>query len=103
MLQCKAVLHRLKAVVEKDGHQANIIFELPRRTGYYKVISNPIDARMIEQRIEHLEYEAVFEFAADVLLMLDNAARFYKSPEVSFHFEREMFLKKTITMLKTTV
>ena len=102
MLQCKAVLHRLKAVVEKDGHQANIIFELPRRTespGYYKVISNPIDARMIE----HFEYGAVFEFAADVLLMLDNAARFYKSPEVIFHFERVMFLKKTTTMFKTTL
>ena len=66
-------------------------------------ISNPIDARMIEQRIEHFEYGAVFEFAADVLLMLDNAARFYKSPEVSFHFEHDMFLKKTTTMFKTTV
>jgi hypothetical protein len=85
-LQCKAVLQRVKGVVEKDGHQANIIFELPRRTespGYYKVISTPIDARTIEQRIDRFEYGAVTEFAADVLLMLDNAARFYKSPEVS--------------------
>lgn len=71
--------------MEKDGPHAAVIFDLPKRTespGYYKIIASPIDARTIEQRLERFEYGSVLDFAADVLLMLDNAARFYKSPEV---------------------
>ncbi|KAH7294245.1 hypothetical protein KP509_28G062400 [Ceratopteris richardii] len=96
--KCKAALLKLKGTVEKEP-QAAIIFELPKRTespGYYKIIANPIDAWTIEQRLERHEYGSVLDFAADVLLMLENAARFYKSPEVKAYIRRlhAMYLQR---------
>ncbi|MCO5607977.1 hypothetical protein L7F22_062179 [Adiantum nelumboides] len=96
--KCKAALLKLRGAVEKEP-QAAIIFALPKRTespGYYKIISNPIDAQTIEQRLEKFEYGSVLDFAADVLLMLDNAARFYKSPEVKAYIRRlqAMYLQR---------
>lgn len=83
--KCKAVLQKLKGAVDKDGRQIAAIFELPKYSeapGYYKVVANPIDARTIEQHLDKFEYGSVLDFAADVQLMLDNAARYFNSTEV---------------------
>lgn len=80
-MQCKAVLGKLHGAVNKDGRQiAELFMELPKRSempDYYKVIARPISAQAIEERLDRFDYPSVSEFAADVHLMIDNAARYH--------------------------
>ena len=86
-MQCKAVLGKLHGAVNKDGREIAALFlELPKRSelpDYYKVIARPINAHLIDERLNRFEYPSVLEFATDVHLMFDNAARFHRNiPEV---------------------
>ncbi|KAJ7560784.1 hypothetical protein O6H91_04G145700 [Diphasiastrum complanatum] len=78
--KCKAVLSKLQGAVNRDGHQiAAKLMELPKHgelPDYYRVIDKPIDARTIEEHLVRFEYATVLDFAGDVQLMLDNAARY---------------------------
>ncbi|CAM6105324.1 unnamed protein product [Calypogeia fissa] len=84
--KCKAVLGKLQGAVNREGRTIAALFmELPKRNelpDYYKVITKPIDARIIEHRLDHFEYPGVLDFAADVQLMLDNAVRYNQTSEV---------------------
>lgn len=81
------MLGKLQGAVNKEGRTIAALFmELPKRSEwpeYYKVIKQPIDARIIEHRLDHFEYPGVLDFAEDVQLMLDNAARFNVTSEVN--------------------
>ncbi|XP_024372220.1 ATP-dependent helicase BRM isoform X2 [Physcomitrium patens] len=81
--KCKSVLSKLHGAVNKDGRQIAALFlELPKRSElpeYYKVIARPINAHLIEEKLDRLEYPSVLEFASDVHLMIDNAARYYST------------------------
>lgn len=85
-MQCKAVLGKLQGAVNREGRTIAALFmELPKRIelpDYYKLITKPIDARIIEHRLDHFEYPGVLDFAADVQLMLDNAVRYNRTSEV---------------------
>jgi len=84
-MQCKNAFTRLQGTVNKDGRYRALFMELPKRNenpAYYRVIGNPIDARTIEERLDHFEYGSVLDFAADVQLMLENATRYYSHSEV---------------------
>jgi hypothetical protein len=85
-LQCKAVLDKLRGAVNREGRTIAALFmELPKRNelpDYYRVITTPIDAHIIEHRLDHFEYPGVLDFAADVQLMLDNAVRYNQTAEV---------------------
>lgn len=92
--KCKNVFTRLQGTVNKDGRQI-FFMELPKRNenpSYYRLVGNPIDARTIEQRLDHFEYGSVLDFSADVQLMLENATRYYShsphSPEVKAEARR---------------
>ncbi len=80
-MQCKAVLGKLQGAMNKEGRKIAALFmELPKHSempDYYKVIARPISAHTIEERLDRFEYASVLEFAADVHLMLGNAARFH--------------------------
>lgn len=90
--QCKSVLSKLHGAMNKDGTRqiAALFLELPKRSElpeYYKVIARPITAHAIEEKLDRLEYPSVLEFASDVHLMIDNAARYYNnSAEVTISF-----------------
>ncbi|GLJ38996.1 hypothetical protein SUGI_0794870 [Cryptomeria japonica] len=83
--KCKNVLSKLLCAVIKDARQRAASFlefsEWDKNPGYSRVITNPIIAQMIMQRLDRYEYASVLDFVADVRLMLENAIWYHNDSE----------------------
>lgn len=80
-LQCKNVISKLQRRIDKEGQQI-----VPMLTNLWKRIqngyaaggvSNLLELREIDHRVERLEYAGVMELASDVQFMLRGAMQFY--------------------------
>lgn len=90
--KCKNVVSKLQRRINKDGYEiVPVLYDLWKRnetSGLPKpvaVLNNTSDLRIIDQRVDNLEYNGVTEFIADVQLMLKNAVQYYNfSYEVKY-------------------
>ncbi|KAJ7571709.1 hypothetical protein O6H91_01G174300 [Diphasiastrum complanatum] len=101
--KCKAVLSKLQGAVNRDGHQiAAKLTALPRHSellDYHRVIDKPIDARTIEEHLDRFEYATALDFAGDVQLMLDNAARYDSELQADARRLQALFFERMNLML----
>ncbi|ESO90734.1 hypothetical protein LOTGIDRAFT_175808 [Lottia gigantea] len=82
----------------EDDRDLSLIFQLlpaaSRYPDYYEVIKDPIDLRMIGQKIQNNEYKTLADLEKDLLLMLKNAKTF-NTPKSQI-YKDSMTLRKLI-------
>ncbi|GAB4844503.1 hypothetical protein Ancab_037881 [Ancistrocladus abbreviatus] len=80
--RCKNVVSKLQRRIDKEGHQIiPLLTDLWKRIESSSHISGTgnhlLDLRMIDQRIDRLEYNGVMELVCDVQLMLKTAVQYF--------------------------
>lgn len=89
----------------EDGRQLSTMFELLPSKGlyadYYKVVTEPIDLKMIASRIQRNEYTSLNDIEKDLMLMISNAKK-YNAPGSQIYKDANT-LRKVVTTKKAEI